>query len=99
MLCLFLRLNFVTSHFLGKSENNRIFYENNRHIFQELKNRIMGEKKHNLSGPSTEHSSYTIVFPCYLVHMHSFPRPIPNTLLVGDVRLKYGVSQPHPSHI
>ncbi len=33
------------------------------------------------------------------MHMHSFPRPIPNTLLVGDVRLKYGVSQPHPSHI
>ena len=51
MLCLFLRLNLLCHIFGEKSENNRIFYENNKHIFQELKNRIMGEKKHNLSGP------------------------------------------------
>ncbi len=44
VLCLFLRLNF---HLF--SENNRIFYENNRHIiFSRI---IMGEKKRNLSGP------------------------------------------------
>ncbi len=52
MLCLFLYILILLCHiFWEKSENNRIFYENNRHIFQELKNRIMGEKKHNLSGP------------------------------------------------
>ncbi len=45
MCCVYFYVLILLCHiFWEKSENNRIFYENNRHIFQELKNRIMGEK-------------------------------------------------------
>ena len=37
-----------------------------RHIFQEFKNRIMGEKKHNLSGPTSSWSSVMSASLSYL---------------------------------